>query len=133
MFNTSKWRVEVQFCGGYSGSWQKKWLEMVVKRTFPPVVNFGKHPLVSNNFVNFFEDENILKITFFRWDLRFASWDLATFKKALDPLWSNVGVLDFWVVCNIYRQTSMKLTGYTLSEGFFFPSIKGQWISEAFF
>ena len=91
---------------------------------FAFVSNFGKHPVVFSNFVNFFEDEKILKITFFRCDLRFASWDLATFKKALDPLWSNVGVLDFWVVCNIYRQTSMKLSGYFLSEGFLFPSIK---------
>ena len=38
---------------------------MVVKQTFAPVTNFGKHPLVFNNFVNFFEDEKILKITFF--------------------------------------------------------------------
>ena len=38
-FSTSKWTSKPQFCERYSCNWQKKWLEMVVKR-----------PLVSRRF-----------------------------------------------------------------------------------
>ena len=40
-----KWPSELQFCERYSCSWQKKWLETVVKQTFRPVANFGHQAL----------------------------------------------------------------------------------------